>query len=170
MHEALLDNCREVFQTVRASLETWPPIRDCWSELGKGLRGTYRRARKAFHRAGDRPTSRRLHVWRKHTKYLGYQLELLADAGSQVSKRAKRAREIASLLGEDHDLALLEQRLRVSNESRTFLMDFDAFSAIIRRRRMELQRDACSQAKSLFRHGPKRFTRRVKRIWQALRR
>ena len=63
--------------------------------------------------AVDKPTVPRLHEWRKRTKDLRYALELLEPLWPDVMEAfAAEVDDLADLLGEDHDLALLEAFVR----------------------------------------------------------
>lgn len=78
---------------------------DC---LADGITKTYKRGRKAFKKASKSGDAEHWHEVRKRMKYHAMHCRLLRHAwpGSMML-RARRAKAIADLLGDDHDLAVL---------------------------------------------------------------
>jgi len=130
-----------------------------------GLKRCYRDGRRRYRRVarGKGEQVRAMHEWRKRVKELRYAAELLGRRGL-----AGRADELGELLGEDHDLALLAERIRarpkryaaerarVPRKTRKLLLK------LIGRRRRELRRRALREGKRLYRHAPKPFMARVR--------
>jgi len=86
-------------------------------ELGHGhpertFRRIWRQARTAYRAARDTPDTNSLHEWRKQAKYLRYQLEALKDIWPKRVKRwTGTLKAQAEVLGYDHDLAVLAEKL-----------------------------------------------------------
>ena len=59
-----------------------------WACLAHGLRKTYRRGRREFREAQTTMSSERLHAWRKQTKYLWHQLQILTPLAPWGHRRA----------------------------------------------------------------------------------
>jgi CHAD domain-containing protein len=77
-----------------------------------GTERAYRRGRKALAAAEQGPSTERLHDWRKRVKDLWYHHRLLADAWpGPVKAFADEADRLGKLLGDDHDLTTLSERL-----------------------------------------------------------
>lgn len=134
--------------------------------LRKGLRGLYRRARRAFRIAQREGDGEHLHEWRKQTKYLRTGAGMLADAGARGLKRlGKQAERIADQLGEEHDLAVLERSLRARGG------DIDAPELIARlaQRRRMLQAKALRAGAKLFAPPSAEFiaTAKLPKRWRA---
>jgi CHAD domain-containing protein len=148
-----LPRIREAISSVRREGESWPAPANASLRLG-ALR-LYRRGRKAFARADADPEDERLHESRKQTKYLGRALEVLAPArGSEMAERAELSASIADALGDDHDLAVLRERLAArprSDPGRAAML-----SQIAKRRR-KLQRKASKQSRRLYGTKAKAF-------------
>jgi CHAD domain-containing protein len=86
---------------------------DATERLSEGLARIRRRGRKAMLAAQQAPTPTALHEWRKHVKNYWHALEALPPRGTRrVRDRIAAARTVSKLLGVDHDLALLDARLR----------------------------------------------------------
>ena len=76
-----------------------------------------------------------------------------------MKRIARRAHGLSSLIGEDHDVALLAQR---ANERRDRFADGTAggeLAALTERRRAELRRDALDLAQRLFGKKPRKVAR-----------
>lgn len=123
------------------------------------MRDTYRKARAAFNLAQRRSCDSAWHECRKQSKYLQYQLQL---TGVHASAHAvARARALAALLGEDHDLALLRGKLSgthgaAARAPRCALLSY------IDHRRARLQHKAITTGSRLFRHRARAFADRLR--------
>jgi CHAD domain-containing protein len=122
--------------------------------LAQGMRRTYRKGRLCYRAASESRTDEQLHAWRRQVKYCGYQLEAIGQVGRKMTKRLRRCRKLADLLGSDHDLALLHKRV----------MDapMDAGSALclmnaIARNRARLQRHALDLGARIYRAKTRKF-------------
>ena len=100
-----------------------------------------------------------LHRWRKRVKDLWH---LLALAEKRLPERLAAERDdlahLGELLGQDHDHAILAERLALSPEADPALMRQLAVIASERRR---LEREAFALGKSLYGEKPKRFSRKA---------
>lgn len=107
-------------ECMRARVTEWqlPSHRSTVELAGPGLQRIYRagdRARRRARTASRRTNARAMHRWRKHAKELRYALEALTveDAtGKRIVRAAKRADALGEMLGEDHDLVVLSERVR----------------------------------------------------------
>ncbi len=156
----------EGLRAVRSHADSWPLRRDGWKAIGRGLTRSYGRGRKAFARAQKSHSTEDLHAWRKRVKDLWYHQRLLAPvAGPAVKGHAKDAHRVADLLGDDHDLAVLAERL--ADPGLAVPVDLDAVSALIDHRRDELQTEAVYLGRRLYAESPKAFARRMRRCFRA---
>jgi hypothetical protein len=76
-----------------------------------------------------------------------------------MKRIARRAHELSNLIGEDHDLAILGQRV---GERRDRFADKAAageLAKLVERRRHELRREAMDIARRLFRKKPRKLVR-----------
>jgi CHAD domain-containing protein len=158
-----------------------------------------KRLRRAEHGRGER--GRALHEWRKRVKDLRYAIEMLErrdpaaqrshgrrgrkrrrrerqDAGARfIHRLARRADSLGEALGEEHDLAVLaerisgrgepggrrgarDERVRLGRGSRRALL-----GAITRRRR-KLRVRTLRDGARLYSRRPKRFVRRVRSAYE----
>jgi CHAD domain-containing protein len=82
-------------------------------DLRAGIKRTGRLFREGFKLARKSATDENLHNWRKRAKDLVNQLDILGQTLSvRDSKRVEQLEKLGRLLGDDHDLMILENRLR----------------------------------------------------------
>jgi CHAD domain-containing protein len=170
---ALLDEeiPRHVADALRGSLERvdrWRFRGAGWSRLSVGLGREYARGRRAMRRAAKAQTAERMHDWRKRSKDLWYQLRLLEPlAPGMIHGQAKDAHRLADVLGDLHDLAVLEAALPRLSDG--VVADTDALIALVRHRREQLAAEALSIGERVYAESTKRFVRRLRSYWRAWR-
>jgi CYTH domain-containing protein/CHAD domain-containing protein len=151
----------EALRAARARTASWPIERDDLDALAPGLRRIYRRGRKGLAASYEQSGDEALHELRKRAKDLWYASQILGPAAPKKTKKmAKRAHKLADLIGEDHDLAVLQQTAERHHEHLS-KAERDTLNELIERRRAELQRRALSRAKRLYRRKPRAVVRRV---------
>jgi CHAD domain-containing protein len=146
-------------EIVRALHETATQIESLPSSAGAALplEKLYRKAGTALKRSRRKPSDARLHEARKQAKHFMNALLLLApgEPPRRVRKVLDRALNVDERLGDDHDLALVEEMLaglpRGARKGRRSL------GRCIGKRRARLQSEALEAGAKLFR----RETRRV---------
>ncbi len=108
-----IKDARRLLVDARCQVANWD-LPDGFAPLGDGLARTYRRGRRAMKHAQRRPTDERMHEWRKAVKNLWYQVRLLRGAAPGLLRPlGHRLDDLAEALGDDHDLAVLIQRLEL---------------------------------------------------------
>ena len=127
------------------------------SLLDKGLERTYRRGRRWMGRARTSLATPELHNWRKHVKDLWH---LVWMARKRVGRKGQKLEPVlerlASLLGLDHDHAVLAEKLALSPTGDLSLM---AQLALIADRRRELEAEAFELGDAVYGETPKAFVR-----------
>lgn len=113
-------------------------------------------------------TDERLHELRKRVKYHRYHLRILAPAFPRVLRAWERTlHELTDLLGDDHDLAVLRDRLEELAETRALgQAALDIVGARLDERRVELQNDALHLADLCFGEPSEQVAARLAR-WAA---
>jgi CHAD domain-containing protein len=161
----------EVAEELKASLariEQWRLAHSGWKAVKGGLRRSYKRGCKAFKHAQDDPSTEALHEWRKRAKDYWYHLRLLKPIAPRTMKgHAKDAHRLSDLLGDDHDLALLRERLLEAEPA--LPVDVEAVIVLLDHRRGQLQAQAKLLGDRLYAEKPKAFRRRVRAYWKAWR-
>jgi CHAD domain-containing protein len=145
----------------------WQVGKHGWSVLGSGLARTHSRSRQAFKRAWKRRTTQNLHEWRKQAKYLRYQLEILQPIWPGVmGELSEQAHELADLLGDDHDLAVLRGKVEEEQGALADPASHAALLASIDHRRGELQVKALKLGQRLYAEKSRPFVARLGRYWK----
>ena len=154
------DASRQVLRELRnfkRRANTWLKGEDDFAMLAPGLRASYRSGRKALRRAGKEKTALNYHELRKRVKDHWYHVRLLECLGGEASDREKTLKEMQEWLGEDHNLALLQEI--VSQE----------LQPLIGKYQDKLRQDAMSQGEKLYESRPGIFMRRFEKLWDAWR-
>lgn len=157
----------------RCRVTDWQLRHSSWKAVLSGLRRTYKQCVKTKRIALEESSDENLHEWRKRTKDLRYQLELLRPLWPEaMTTTAQQAKKLTELLGDDHDLAvlrgllahkLLAHKLKDITGAKTTA----TLTALIDRRRKDLQKQAKSLGAKLFAESAEQFIGRVKTYWTA---
>lgn len=132
-----LTGALDAFSATHEALDGLPPeIEVAWQP---GVRQVYRLGRKRMETAYASGTDADFHNWRKSTKYLFFQLRLLERMKqARPGRRVKDLKKLEKVLGRDHDLAVLRdriERLAMANQaaSERVLDDLARHSARLRK-------------------------------------
>lgn len=162
---ASIDEAAHLIEQGRERTGSWQ-LRDSWKLLEPGLAKTYRDGRQAMTRALGDPSAENVHRWRKRAKDLWYQLRIVREAWPPLlDTTIDQAHELTELLGDHHDLAMLDEDLR----SRGDLGEREPFEAAISKCQEELIEAAGELGRRIYAEKPKAFRRRLKRYWIAWR-
>jgi CHAD domain-containing protein len=141
------------------ALEAALPAQIAWSDVERGVRETYDRARTA--RKAAKRSKRAFHTWRRRSKELVYQLELLAGyAGPNLSELYREVEGATQAQGPVVDLIMVRDFVRTYNQglaadaSEQLLCAIDA-------QLDELAPAARKASKPAFKRAPRKFARRV---------
>ncbi|MFA5898383.1 MAG: CHAD domain-containing protein [Hyphomicrobium sp.] len=136
--------------------------------VGPGLERSYRRARRAFDAAYEKPSDEAFHEWRKGAQAHWRQMTLLARAWPEyLGARALEARTLSQLLGDDHDLALLVAFINNPGTSGISATQAKLVEKAVRQRQAELRTLARPRGERLFAECPRRLRRSVAAYWSA---
>src|SRR5262249_38942555 len=92
----------------REEIAAWDPGQGWGRRVEAGGRRAYRDGREALEEVRDEPSDENVHEWRKRAKDLWYQLRILTELWPAVlGETADQAHDLADLLGDHHDLAVL---------------------------------------------------------------
>ena len=152
-----VQNSARSIEAAGRRIERWRiPNRDC--VLGAGIDRIYRKGRKALAQVESDCSDANLHELRKQAKYIGQAMEIFDPLKARyLAKRIRRAESIADCLGEDHDLAIFQDRL--AKPSAGPHAAYKGLLAPIEHRRKKLQRKALKQGRRLYKSKAKAFER-----------
>jgi CHAD domain-containing protein len=171
LEEGDLTPVREALEATQERARHWPVGRRGWSVVGDGLRRIYQRGRDAFARVREDTSVEALHEWRKQVKYLWHQFQVLRPLWPAVVEGlADQAHDLARLLGDDHDLAVLRQTLLDEAGRFAHQAALGPMVAVIDERRADLQAQALALGRRLYEEKPRALAARFKGYWRAWRR
>lgn len=160
----------EAIEGARARLPDWTIAHKGWSAVRPGLKRVYQSGSRALVGAAADSSVENLHEWRKQAKYLWHQLQVLEPVWPDVMEElANQVHELTQHLGDDHDLAVLRQKITADPDAHGGADTVETLLALIDRRRAELQQEAFLLGRRLYRDQPKVFTHRIKGYWKAWR-
>jgi CHAD domain-containing protein len=157
-----IDAVRSVQPLLGSTL--WP-LDGRFRVIGRGLQRTYRDGRRAMHKAVDSAKPAALHRWRKRTKDHWHQLQLLRNAApAEFAQRGPLAKELSDVLGDDHDLALLHDR--VAGDETLPAAARERVVALANGAQRRLQQRAQLLGEALYDCRPRAFRKDVRKQWR----
>jgi CHAD domain-containing protein len=159
----------EALREANARVERWPLDAAGWDAVIAGAVRAYARGREAFAVARHEPTPVHLHEWRKRVKDLWYHERLLAPAWpALLGAHGEEAHALSELLGDDHDLTGLRERIEQGLElAPEAAADRAELLALVDERRDELRERAVRLGHRLYAESPKACRRRLARYVRA---
>ena len=162
-----VDGARHLLGQALTAARDWS-FDDGLDVLAHGLRVTYRRGRDAFDAVQDTPTPEAFHEWRKATKHLWYQTQLLeASAPSVLHAQERALHDLSDSLGDDHDLAVLLEGLEADPDAYGGPDAASRAIELVHERRADLERRAVRLGATLLVESPKAWVARMTGCWQA---
>lgn len=158
---AVIAACIQALNEADRDVRVWKLVGDDFDLFAKGFRDTYRRGRRWAKKCEDNPETGNLHEWRKYVKYHLHQIQVLKNCRPEYMRsRARSLDDLAELLGEEHDLYILKQRIVA--QCREDSPDPAEIRKIDRRRHRRRQK-ALALGRRLYKRKPADFTRRVQK-------
>ncbi|MEJ8571445.1 CHAD domain-containing protein [Microbaculum marinum] len=141
---------------------------DFGDTIGAGLAKTYRRARKAMRSAVRSGDPAEFHEWRKRVKYHRYHTRLLTPMWDGPLEAHRQAAEtLSDILGDHHDLAVLQDVLSHDPEAYGNPADVEAMIGLAQRRQETLAAEAGPLGAKLLAEPPDKLARRWQAYWTA---
>jgi CHAD domain-containing protein len=142
-----------------------------WRAVAAGMAETYRRGYDGYHLAMRDPTGPAFHEWRKSTKYLRHQLELVEDSWPPVlHEMVQELHDLSDYLGEDHDLLVLRDKIATAPSDFGDAGTVETAFALIERWQEELREKADLLGERIYAEKPKALVHRIHQYWRAARR
>lgn len=165
--EALLIEARQALKKARNRIARWQLEADGFKAVGGGFHKTYKRGHKAARRAFKTDDALDFHEWRKRVKYHAHHLQLLRPLWPRVTGAwRKEAKTLADILGNDHDLAMLDMLLESEGEQLSDEQTRQKLQQIIRQEQQRLRQEAWLIGQRLYAEKPKVQKKRFKNYWQ----
>ncbi len=158
---------RQEMEAARARAATWKLDEDGFTAIGGGAGRTYKRARKRMQEAWSARSDEAMHEWRKRVKYHWYHARFLGDVVPAMTRpQAEALDELSDLLGDHHDLAVLEARLGEAPDDFGTATDLEAFLGLIRKRKEVLAETAFELGRLSLAERKKALVKRWRGYWK----
>ena len=144
----------------------WEIGEDGFDAIEAGLMKTYRRARRAMALAYEHPSTANFHEWRKRVKYHWHHSLLLRRICPKLMKPHRRQAELlGELLGQDHDYAVLRERLTDLQDGPEMDRQKQVLISLIDRRQTELRVEMSHLGRYLQAEKPRQLAARWRIYW-----
>jgi CHAD domain-containing protein len=159
-------NVQRIKQHLKESKKTigeWK-LESGWSLIRAGIMATYNTSQSCLKKAIADPSIENLHSWRKEVKCLWHQMQFIhALHARRISPLEKVLHELATALGDDHDLAILSQ-LITDNDDEADRSGFAlTFAAGTMSKRGKLQEQAFKMGRYFFDQSSERFDQHLRK-------
>lgn len=159
---AILEEFVDIFEWARARADKWQLSGRGFDQVGDGLEDAYRSMRSGLSAAATEGTTKALHDWRKDTKYHWHHVGLLFAAAPDILRPRKASLDrLGELLGDHHNLAVLDARLAVQE-------DVAGVRAVIAARQAVLASGAFELGRQLVAEKPAMLRERFEQYWSLL--
>jgi CHAD domain-containing protein len=161
-----LGDVRDLLLAARARVTQWKLSADDFPALRDGLGKTYKSARKRMKDAGRSTDTEALHDWRKYVKYHAYHARLIEPVWpANMQAHRQTADRLNDLLGEHHDLAVLDNLLRHAPDEFGRAVDLAALRSLVNKRQARLADQSFALGARLFAEPADQLARRWRTYW-----
>lgn len=164
-NQLLFDFKEEILKS-KSSVVKWEICNKGFQCLNGGLKKTYRRGRIAMKDALENPSMERYHEWRKRAKYHYHHLELLVPVWVNIMKQfTEEAHRLSEMLGSDHDLGLLKERIQTDVELNIHEEVKSQMISSIEKEQQELREKIFLLGKKVYAEKPDYLVTRIEHYW-----
>lgn len=157
-----LAKIRDMLEAKLVDFKTRPLEINDFNELESNIKRVYKRGKQAMSRAQGNRGLHEFHEWRKRAKYLRYQLTVLHRIWPGMLKVLKQELHILTdLIGNDHDLYLLEHISGDFEDPFTDTSEQSLFKALIVHSHATLQKHALLIGEKFYFDSPSTFWARL---------
>lgn len=165
---ARLERMDEALDRVRTRVDDWDFDGDAIRVVGRSVKKTYGRVRRAMRRSRRDPSGENLHEWRKRVKYGRFHMRLLSSAFDPVLPALRDAGDtLSAWLGDHHDLVVLRATLLDESEGFGPASGLGGLLEPVDARRLELRAASMPLGARLHADPPGRFRKRIERYLRA---
>jgi CHAD domain-containing protein len=150
----------------RATAVRWPLEHIEFAALLPELTAAYRGGRKAYKNALKAQSPEAFHEFRKQVKKHWYQVRLFeGNLNSEMKKRLKELRTLETVLGDEHNLAVLRQRISADVETAGDRRQIGEFVALVEAEGRHLREHAIRTGEQLYSARPREFAGLLSTLW-----
>ena len=166
----VLDHAAAALAQTATRVEAWPLETDGFSALRPGLAKTYRAGRSALVRVREDPCPDNYHDLRKRVKDHWYDMRLLESLWTEMmSAYEKSLKDLETWLGNDHNLAVLREKIAAEPAFYGEQNDIDLILDLIDRYQHELREQSLALAERIYEEKPRAFISRMEHLWDTWR-
>jgi CHAD domain-containing protein len=149
-------------------IKDWPTDNDGFESLAGGFKRTYRDGLDSLKDAEKCGSTLAFHEFRKRVKDHWYHLRLLEESWTPEMRRHEaRLKDLEAWLGDDHNLAVLIEKLKANSSRFGGINAVKAFTQAAVELEKELQRKAIGLGHELYAQKPGEFVQAVREMWGA---
>jgi len=166
----VLDHAAAALARAAQRVETWPLETEGFPAIGPGLEKTYRAGREALTRVRADPQPESYHDLRKRVKDHWYHVRLLESVWTgAMTEYEKSLKDLETWLGNDHNLAVLREKILAEPAFFGEQKDIDLMLDLIDRYQRELREQSLALAERIYAEKPRAFIQRMKHFWDTWR-
>lgn len=149
-------------ERVEARLLKWSLEGLTWKQICGAVCKIYKRGQRGLAKTINDPEPENFHAWRKRVKDLWYQLRILQPLNRMVlTEMAHDAEVLGELLGREHDLAFLWERLEKESSDEALRDELAQLEKLIRKRGKRLRTNALELGRRFYAEPAKAFAKRI---------
>jgi CHAD domain-containing protein len=159
----------QALAAARAKSAAWPLENLEFPALLSDLTATYRAGRRAYRKALKAQTPETFHDFRKQVKKHWYHLRLFeGNLNSEMKKRSKELRALETVLGDEHNLAVLSERIAADAETYRDRQQIRGVLALLENEGRHLRERARQAAEPLYSAKPRAFAEKLPALWPSI--
>lgn len=162
----VLEHAAGALAMAASRVARWELRDEGYAALAPGLDRTFRAGRSALARAAENRTADHLHDLRKRVKDHWYHIRLLENLWTDVMVAYEKSlKDLETWLGNDHNLAVLRERIVAEPAFYGTREDTDLLLDLIDRYQTELRDAAIALAQRVYAEKPREFVARMHHLW-----
>jgi CHAD domain-containing protein len=164
----VIDHAAAALARVSARVADWRLKDDGYAALAPGMERTFRACRAALEHVRENPTADNFHDLRKRVKDHWYHIRLLEGLWTDVMQaHEKSLKDLETWLGDDHNLAVLRERIVAEPSVYGTKEEIDLMIDLIDRYQTELRDKSVYLAGRIYAEKPREFCARTNQLWDA---
>jgi CHAD domain-containing protein len=168
--DLVLNEAASALQKAAKRVKAWPLVTDGYPAIGPGLEAVYRSGRKALTGVRKDPHPENFHELRKRVKDHWYHIRMLEGLWTEMMVAYEKSlKDLETWLGNDHNLAILRERIVAEPAFFGNQKTVDLTLDLIDRYQKELRDQSLALAERIYEEKPRDFTRRMKHLWNTWR-
>lgn len=168
--EALASIAEEI-ECAKERSKDWELKDKGFEAIAAGFEKTYARGQAALEEAAAKKANvEDFHEWRKRVKYHWYHCRLLENVWKPLMKaRRDQAKILSDLLGDDHDLSLLDRLMTEQEQEFPSALEVTEFRELIQSSQKTIRYRAILLGRRIYADRPKHLCRRLDSWWSTWR-